>query len=106
MSAFWVGTVPWLSGLTLLAKPLAARPKLGRVVTAVLLGAAGLYTMTGRAAADFQPLIESARRTTPAETLEVVTEVPPACCRATAETKVGITPEATGIILSDREGLE
>lgn len=80
MSAFWVGTLPWLSGLTLLAKPLALKPQLGRVITAALLAAAGLYTMTGRATADFRPLIQHANASHTGETLKTVTAETPACC--------------------------
>lgn len=86
MTAFWVGTVPWLSGLTLLAKPLNARPIINRVVTASLLAAAGLYTMTGRAVADFAPLIDqAAANQSQVETLDAVTELPPPCCRVAGD---------------------
>ena len=83
MTAFWVGTLPWLSGLTLAAKPFAVHPNMTRYATAGLLIVAGFYTMTGRATADFQPLIQAARGSS-IESLDAVTELPPPCCRNSA----------------------
>ncbi|MEM9702991.1 MAG: sulfite exporter TauE/SafE family protein [Planctomycetota bacterium] len=90
MAAFWVGTVPWLSGLTLLSAPLARRPALGRWVTAATLAAAGLYTTAGRAHADFAPLLAVARSESGSiERLEATTAEPPACCRPVDTTDGG-----------------
>ncbi|MFH5804331.1 sulfite exporter TauE/SafE family protein [Alienimonas sp. DA493] len=81
MAAFWVGTVPWLSGLTLLSAPLVRWPAAGRWVTAGTLAAAGLYTSAGRAHADFAPLLAAARAEPAAvERLAATTAEPPACC--------------------------
>lgn len=90
MTAFWVGTLPWLSGLTLAAKPLALRPNLTRYVTAALLIAAGLYTVTGRATADFQPLIDSAKATS-LQSLNAVTEQSLPCCLPKQHSDVATT---------------
>ncbi len=57
MGAFWIGTLPALTGLVLGARQFAAaaRPALP-LLGAVLLIGTGLYTATGRAAADLAPL--------------------------------------------------
>lgn len=88
MAAFWIGTVPWLSGLTLLAKPLArVAPRATRFATAGLLLFAGLYTLTGRASADFRPLLDAAAAAgdVSCETLDAVSDVTPPCCRHRTE---------------------
>ncbi len=58
MAAFWVGTLPALTAVILGARSLAPRFRSAVPVAAgLLLIATGLYTATGRAAADLSSMV-------------------------------------------------
>lgn len=86
MLAFWVGTLPALTGLIYGAQSLALRFRDAiPTATSLLLILTGLYTATGRAAADlskFHPRSGSvdAIRQLDQRGLEVVVESPLPCC--------------------------
>lgn len=82
MFAFWVGTLPALTGLVMGARSLIPRFRTAiPIVAAVLMILTGLYTATGRASADLSsvvpPLIESSST---AEDIIKISETEPPCC--------------------------
>ncbi len=90
MSAFWIGTVPALTALVLGALRMAPRLRAALpVMGALLLLVTGLYTATGRAAADMTGLAEKARgievlpsHAAASQTLESLADEPLPCCSA------------------------
>ncbi|KAA5545207.1 sulfite exporter TauE/SafE family protein [Roseiconus nitratireducens] len=84
MFAFWIGTLPALSGLIYGAHSLAARYRSAvPVVTSILLIVAGLYTATGRASANLAEMKPEAAAA-PADPIDLSTlhDEPLPCCRS------------------------
>lgn len=87
MTAFWLGSLPALTGLVMGARSLI--PRFGNVLpiaAAVLMIVTGLYTATGRASADLSsfvpPLVEPLSN---AADIMQVSDTPLPCCDPVAE---------------------
>lgn len=93
MSAFWIGTLPWLSGVSTVLSPLQAQARWGHLLTGLMMIAAGCYTASGRAMADMSPLLQLTQPATPQTTepnpelliqqLNESTNKPLPCCHGT-----------------------
>lgn len=82
MAAFWVGTLPALTGVVLGAGSLLRRsPKVMPLAAGVLLIVTGMYTATGRAAADLTRILPpEPGRSIDIASLQSVTDQPLPCC--------------------------
>ena len=83
MLAFWLGTLPALTALTLGARSLIPRFRtMLPLAASVLLIATGLYTATGRASADLSTMRrpDSAAQTDTATLIGLAAEEPLPCC--------------------------
>ncbi len=92
MTAFWVGTLPALTGLVLGARSLMPRMRAGVPVAAgVLLIVTGLYTATGRASVDLSSMLPPQPLMTRSGELSIVnlTDHPLPCCD---EARPGASP--------------
>ncbi|WP_146516325.1 sulfite exporter TauE/SafE family protein [Rubripirellula amarantea] len=87
MTAFWIGTLPALSGLILGVHTLSDRFRsLIPIATSVLLILTGMYTATGRATADLtqmnpDAIVRGVNADPSAATLEKLCDEPLPCCQ-------------------------
>ena len=83
MGAFWLGSLPALSALTLGARQLIPRFQSSLpLIAAVLLIVTGLYTATGRAAVDLSAMTAPQVDPNPtADSLIRLTDEPLPCCK-------------------------